>query len=346
MIRVGHITKEFLEAGAMSSLIGLFGFVDERTFLTKSGDLGVVFSVRGVDAECLDHTERDHIARRFEGAVRALDERFRIYQYVLKRDNASIPYQHYDNPVVEQAIANRVAFLAGKSDELYTLDILFVLMYEGWRRAGTAETRFRDVLSRRQSAIPELLYAKQSLMILEDDLQRAIELLSNKAESFVVQLRDAIGIELLDRRDAFQFFRRLLNLAPHKLLTTLKHDQHLDYFACDSALECYRDHLRIDDYFVQALTLKEPPSQTFADVLGALPQIPCNFVIANEWSRKANLSARREINSKRRHFHNSKASLTNYIADHQLNPQEMIDDGAVGLVGGSWWLPPGDGGYG
>src|SRR5262249_2282100 len=148
------------------------------------------------DAECLDHAERDHVAKRFEGAARALDERLRIYQYVLKRDNASIPHGHYDNPVVEQAIANRIAFLDAKSDELCTLDIFFVLMYEGWRRVGSAETRFRDILSRPQSAIPELLSARKSLVILEADLRRAIELLGNKAESFVVQLRDAIGIEL------------------------------------------------------------------------------------------------------------------------------------------------------
>src|SRR5579864_3033503 len=105
MIRIGHVAREYLDTGAMSSLIGLFGFVDENTFLTKSGDLGVVFRVPGVDTECLDHAERDHAARRFEGAVRALDERFRVYQYLLKRDHPDIPHQHYENPVVEQAIS-------------------------------------------------------------------------------------------------------------------------------------------------------------------------------------------------------------------------------------------------
>jgi hypothetical protein len=108
MIRIGQIAKEYLEAGAMSSLIGLFGFVDEHTFLTKSGELGVVFRAPGVDVECLDHSERDQIARRFEGAVRALDERFRIYQYLLKRDHAEIPHRHYENAVVEQAISKRI----------------------------------------------------------------------------------------------------------------------------------------------------------------------------------------------------------------------------------------------
>ena len=157
MIRVGQIAKEYLEAGAMSSLIGLFGFVDEHTFLTKSGDLGVVFRVPGVDAECLDHAERDHIARRFEGAMRSLDERFRLYQYLLKHDHASIPHRHYDNPVVEQAISNRTAFLNTKSEDLYTLDIFFVLMYEGWQRAGASQSKLRALVNRPQSAIPEML---------------------------------------------------------------------------------------------------------------------------------------------------------------------------------------------
>src|SRR5579862_7495119 len=179
MIRVGQIVTEFLESGAMSSLIGLFGFVDEHTFLTKSGDLGVVFRVPGVDAECLDHAERDQIARRFEGAVRALDERFRIYQYLLKRDHAEIPHRHYENAVVEEAISKRIEFLEAKSNELYTLDIFFVLMYEGWHRGSTPAGRVRDLVTRPQSAIRELLSATKTLTVAGDDLDQARELLAN-----------------------------------------------------------------------------------------------------------------------------------------------------------------------
>src|SRR5580700_10616016 len=186
MIRIGQIAKEYLEAGAMSSLIGLFGFVDQHTFLTKCGDLGVVFRAPGVDAECLDHAERDQIARRFEGAVRALDERFRIYQYLLKRDHAEIPHQHYENAVVEQAIPNRIKFLEAKSNELYTLDIFFVLMYEGWYRGSSSARRIRDLVSRPQSAIPDLLSISKILTVAGDDLDRARELLANKAASFAI----------------------------------------------------------------------------------------------------------------------------------------------------------------
>ena len=43
--------------------------IDERTFLTKSGDLLMVLSARGVDYECLDPAQLDQIARRFESAL-------------------------------------------------------------------------------------------------------------------------------------------------------------------------------------------------------------------------------------------------------------------------------------
>jgi type IV secretion system protein TrbE len=333
MIRVGQIAREYFDAGAMSSLVGLFGFVDEHTFLTKGGDLGVVFRVPGVDAECLDHAERDHTARRFEGAIRALDERFRVYQYLLKRDHALIPHRHYENAVVEQAISNRISFLNGKSDDLYTLDVFFVLMYEGWHRASTSPSKLRTLVNRPHEAIAEMLSGRKVFAVVEEDLARARELLTNKAVSLVIQLEDSLGIERLDKSAAFAFFRRLLNFAPYKLNAKFRYDRHLDYFACDSMLECYRDHLRMDGYFVQVLTLKEPPAQTFAHVFRALEEIPSNYVIANEWKRESNLTVRKEINSKRRHFHNSKASLTNYIGDRPLNQQEMlIDDGAAGLV--------------
>jgi type IV secretion system protein VirB4 len=333
VIRICDIAGDYLESGAMSSLIGLLAFVDRHTFLTKGGDLGVVIRVPGLDAESLDHPERDQAARRFESAIRIFDERFRVYQYLLKRDHAPIPRAHYEDPVVEQAISNRAALLESKGRELYTFQIFMVVMYEGWHRAGTCGDRIRAWVTRPRNALFEMLSAGRSLRIIEHDLDQARELLANKAESFVVQLGDALGVELLDRPGAFCFFRHLLNLAPYKRDIPLKYNQHLDYFACDSALECHRDHLQIDDYSVEVLSLKEPPSQTFAHVLKALDHVPSNYIIANEWKRESNWAARKEIHSKRRHFHNSKASLTNYLAAQTPNPQEMlIDDGAAGLV--------------
>src|SRR5437667_9196382 len=86
------LVRRFHQVGALNSLINLYGFVDDQVFLTKSGDLGVVLGLDGVDYECLDTDQREAVSRRFEVALRVLDESMRVSQYVLKRHHALIPH--------------------------------------------------------------------------------------------------------------------------------------------------------------------------------------------------------------------------------------------------------------
>src|SRR5581483_12213032 len=93
---------------------------------------------------------------------------------------------------------------------------------------------------------------------------------------------------------------------------SLKFDTFVDFQVCGSAIECYRDHLLVDGHFVKILTLKEPPSRSFAHMLARLHDMPSNLIIASEWRPQSSVAVRRLIESKRRHFHNSKKSFLNY----------------------------------
>lgn len=65
---------------------------------------------------------------------------------------------------------------------------------------------------------------------------------------------------VLEKGDAFQFLRHLLNYRRETAEgRSLKYDAHLDYFAADSPIECHRSHLDIDGIAVKFLTMKEPP---------------------------------------------------------------------------------------
>ena len=85
MVSVGRILRDYRDAGSVNGLLALWGFVDDTTFLTKAGHVGVVFRVRGVDYEGVAHPQRQALAHRFEAALRLLDDRCRVYQYLLKR---------------------------------------------------------------------------------------------------------------------------------------------------------------------------------------------------------------------------------------------------------------------
>jgi hypothetical protein len=51
-----------------------------QAFLTKSGDVGIVLAIEGVDYECLDPNTIDNVTRRPGSALRLFDEKCRIYQ--------------------------------------------------------------------------------------------------------------------------------------------------------------------------------------------------------------------------------------------------------------------------
>jgi type IV secretion/conjugal transfer VirB4 family ATPase len=335
MIRLSRIVRDYQDAGALNALVNVQAAVDEHTFATKSGHVLTVLRASGVDFECLDPSQLDQIARRFESSLRIFDEHFRVYQYLLKRDHAIIPARDYANPILQEAITSRIADLKARSAALYTLDIYWVIVYEGWRPARGLRQMLSRMTARPRAASREALSTETKITALEDGLERACETLTNKVASFVVQLEDVVPLERLDKQAAHGFLRRLLNYAPYKSDTgQLKYDEFVDFQICDSALECHRDHLELDDYHVRVLTLKEPPAQTFAHLLRGLQGISTNFILASEWKRESQLTIRQLIQSKRRHFYNAKSSLANYLTTNgQTAPKDMlVDDGAVAVV--------------
>lgn len=131
MMRVRRILKDFQETGALNSLIALWGFVDDTTFVTKAGAVGVLYRLRGIDFECLDHPQRQAIAHRFEQALRQLDDSFRVYQYLIKRPAPPVTVAPHPHPVVHEALMRRAAHFAVKRDALFHLELYLVVLYEG-----------------------------------------------------------------------------------------------------------------------------------------------------------------------------------------------------------------------
>ena len=147
-----------------------------------------------------------------------------------------------------------------------------------------------------------------------------------------MQISD-FGPARLQKREAFRFFRELVNYEPAVVdAARLTHDTHLDYFVSDSAVDCHRDHLLVGDRVVKVLTTKEPPSQTFAFLMQDLYEIPGEFIACLEWQRIPSDRMRRDVQSRRRHFFNKRVSMVNYVAP-ETRPEEMlVDDSANATV--------------
>src|SRR5260370_2726982 len=133
MLRLSRVFKNYNDTGSLSEQINLYGFIGPDVFLTKSGEVGVILEVRGVDYECLDAASIDGFTKRLESALKLFDENYRLYQYLFKRNNETIPYKLYANPIVDTAIKNRIAYLASKADTLFSLSLYYLVLHQGFQ---------------------------------------------------------------------------------------------------------------------------------------------------------------------------------------------------------------------
>ncbi|MGA2811805.1 MAG: ATPase, T2SS/T4P/T4SS family [Candidatus Acidiferrum sp.] len=330
MLRLSRIFKSYNETGSLGERINLYGFIGPHVFLAKSGEVGVILEVRGVDYECLDAAATDGLTKRLESALKLFDEHCRVYQYLFKRNNEAIPYQLYGNPVVDAAIKNRIAYLAGKADRLYSLSVYYVILFEGFRtteKLGNALAAFLRNPKKAAADLRAQFSGEQQIVVLGQHVSKAQAALLQKARSFILQVRDFLAVRILDKQEAFCVLKRTLNFHPDKLaLARLQHDTFLDYYLPESPLECHRGHLRVDDYYVKVLTLKEPSAQSFPLIFKRLLDVQANYCVVTEWKKEDSGKMRRVIQAKRRHFHNTKRSLASQVSLNDAAPQDVLLD--------------------
>jgi type IV secretion/conjugal transfer VirB4 family ATPase len=344
VFRTSNITKDWSEAGSFAAQINLFGFWDEHCFLTKTGDLGSVLKIGGIDYESLDHTGRDYAVKRLEAAFRSLDDKTRLYQILFKHNCPTIPHAQYNSPLVRAAVEQRCAFLQSKADRLYSIEIYWVVMVDGrYAKTGLIHALSRLTKSPREGAreFKTLFAGKQQRTLLYEQIERDRLLLQQKVNSLSGQLNDLMTVELLGAEKTFRLDRRLVNFRPSKIAEApLCGTHHLDWQLCDSELEAHRGYLRLDDDYVRVLTLKELPGETRPLILNGLLDVHANFHVVTEWHPVNNSKARKEIASRRRHHHNSKTSFISNLQDrgNTANQDNLVDDSkaaAVAELGGA-----------
>jgi len=156
MLRFDKVIKPWKEAASLNDHINLYGFWNESAFLTKSGDLGMVLRVPGVDYESLDHGEQEYAVKRLEAALKAFGPGFHVYQYLFKQSRPEIPFANYDDPVVAAAINQRRQFFEAKRDHLYQIEIFYCVLLEGARSKTGVGAAFARLFHDPAGAIGEL----------------------------------------------------------------------------------------------------------------------------------------------------------------------------------------------
>src|ERR1700742_3498665 len=127
MFRLDKAIKPWRDAAALNDHVNLYGYWNRTTFLTKSGDLGMVLRVTGVDYESLDRAAQEYATKRLEASMKTFGPGFHVYQYLFKANRPDIPFSNYADPVVEASILQRKQFFEAKKDHLYQVEIFYAI---------------------------------------------------------------------------------------------------------------------------------------------------------------------------------------------------------------------------
>jgi len=331
MLRVDKVIKPWKESACLNDHINLYGFWNETAFLTKSGDVGIVLSVSGVDYESLDRSEQEYAVKRLEAALKAFGPGFHVYQYLFKSNRPDIPFAKFDDPIVAAAIEQRRKFFEAKRDHLYQVEIFYCILLEGARSKTGVGAALGQLFRDPAGAVCELKaqFTNDNMKtLLRSQIERDVACLDQRVQAFARQLADFMQIEVLNKHKQFTFFRRLLNYDDWRVAGKPRSTQFLDYQVVNSNIEAERDHLRVGDHIVRVLTMKEAVTETRPLALDALLKIPANFRVITEWTPLAADKARKEVNKRRRHFNMSKTGFVSQMGNDatKTNPRDVLVD--------------------
>jgi len=265
----------FAKAGAACSIVPIARFVGPNVFALKGHGYGCLFSLVGIDEEGLTDQELDARMRSIEGALRGLPEGSCLYRYTRVMSGFELPRQKtYSDSVTQGFVDDRLDFLE-KTANFRRIDLHWCL---------TLEPSKLKAFERK----PQENATDTSRMLA--DLQKTATILES-------HLGGALGLKLLDKNTAFQFFSYLFNLEGWADDDQLRTDTGVDRQIVKNPVAWLSDHLRVGRRHVQMFSLKTTPEASRPCLFSGLLTLDCDSVLCSTWRVKSTSSARSEIDA-------------------------------------------------
>lgn len=268
-----HLLPWYAKAGAASSIVPLARWVAPRIFANKDGAYGIVGKVQGVDEESLTDQELEGVSRSVGDALRGMPEGACLTQFSCVLSGYDIPRKaSYGHPVLESFVNDRLEYL--KANAAFRRVELFWCL--------TVEPSQANPLERKP---------KEAVV----NTARRIAALQKTASILEAQLGPRIGLQFLDKTEAFPFFSYLFNLEPWAKHAVLQSDTGLDRQIVRSPVATEGDHLRVGRRYVKMFTLVNTPEISRPCQFSGLLTLDCDSVLCTSWRPKSAAKARAEI---------------------------------------------------
>jgi type IV secretion system protein VirB4 len=338
MLNLQKIVKPWKESGALNAQLNLYGFWNQTTFVTKSGGLGTVIRVEGIDYESLDKSGQIAAVKRLENAMRIFGPEFHVYQYLIKQNHPDMPFEKYGIPLVDNMIEQRKEFFKQKAARLYEISTFWVFVYENRRNrpglrstlSGFLSNAFRDPIQSSRDLFGELqtLFTGEGMTrLLRSELDEDAVTLSRTVSSFLRNLRQNSKANVLEMDEQLAFLRSLINYDKYRIIGKPRSSQYLDYQIANSTIEANPDHLHVGAHYVRVLSMKESPSETKPRVLDSILKMDANYIICMEWNVLSTAAAKKMVNSRRRHHNVAKGGFA-FSTEKKSERDDLVDEGS------------------
>ena len=268
-------TPWFAKAGAACSIVPIARFVGPNIFALKGGGYGCLFALTGIDEEGLTDHELESRMRSIEGSLRGLPEGSCLYQYTRVMSGFDLPRQaKYANPATEVFASDRLTFLENTA-AFRRIDLHWCL---------TLEPSKVKAFERK----PQENAVDRSRMLA--DLEKTSTILQS-------HLGSTIGLRLLGKDEAFQFFSYLFNLEEWAEQDQLRSDAGVDRQIVKTPIAWHSDYLQVGKRHVQMFSLKTTPEASRPCLFSGLLTLDCDSVLCSTWRVKSTSSARSEIDA-------------------------------------------------
>jgi type IV secretion system protein VirB4 len=226
-----------------------------------------------LDEEALTDLELEARVRQVEGALRGLPEGSCLYQYTRVISGFDLPRQkQYANEVTETFASDRLSHL-DKTAGFRRIDLHWCL---------TLEPSKVKAFERK----PQENAVDTSRML--SDLEKTATLLEG-------HLSSSLGLKLLGKLEAFQFFSYLFNLEEWAGRGQLRGDSGVDRQIVQSPVAWHSDHVQVGQRHVQMFALKATPEASRPCLFSGLLSLDCDSVLCTTWRVKSASAARSEI---------------------------------------------------
>ena len=312
--------KRHDEAGSLAEELPYWAWIDERTLLTRRGELVTLASLQPTGIAGEAPADLDHVLTSWMRLLGQLESNVRFSLIVTRRPvEAEAISELGHERLPEEIFRSRAAELVERNGELR--------FYAAWTlnpRLSEAPKKGNPLISWTQrlksNGAAQRIYLAGSIARGAAQLERIVDagraLVSEVCPSRVLEEREATAVlgDLINRPGA----------------VTPSHEGGALHWAWGlSDLEAHRRHLTLDGEPLSIYSIVEPPPEAAANILWDLLSLPGVWSYVWEWRGLTMDKARGRIRSAQKHFFSSRYSMVAHARGTESTDAALLDSAAA-----------------